>query len=102
MGRMLAYSSNFCLMVTATLLGAFGLGTVVVGPLKQASDDSSIFHTSSEMYELPPFFPHHSDPASHFINSILELHDSNTLIMEFTSSGPVPSPFIIAAFLLLN
>ena len=49
MGLILAYNSNFCLMVTATLLGAFGFGTVVVGPLKQASDVSSKLHTSFEI-----------------------------------------------------
>ena len=84
-------------MLTATLLGASGLGIVVVGPLKQASLFSSSFHTSGEIYELPLFFSHHSDPASHVIRSILELHSFNTLIIAWTSSGPVPSPFITAA-----
>ena len=102
MGLILAYNSNFCLIVTATLLGAFGFGTVVVGPLKQASDEFSRSHTSFEIYEFPPFFSHHSEPASHFINSILELQEFKTCIIEFTNSGPVPSPLIIAAFLLLN
>src|ERR1041385_6647892 len=84
-------------MLTATLLGAFGTGTVVVGPLKQASDSSSSFHTSGEMYELPPFFSHHSDPASHCTSSTFVLHAFKTLTIASTSSGPVPSPLIIAA-----
>src|SRR4029078_1025905 len=89
-------------MLTATLLGASGFGTVVVGPLKQASEDFRVSQTSFEMYELPPFFSHHSDPALHVINSTLVLHDFRTLIIASTNSGPVPSPFIIAAFLLLK
>src|SRR5262245_11811211 len=84
-------------MLTATLLGAFGTGTVVVGPLKQASDCSSSFQTSGEMYELPPAFCHHSDPASHVTSSIFELQAFKTLIIALTSSGPVPSPLITAA-----
>jgi hypothetical protein len=65
-------------MLTATLFGALEVGTVVVGPLKHASEASNIFHTSSEMYEFPPFFFHHSDPASHWISLILELHSFRT------------------------
>src|SRR5688572_18648466 len=94
---MLANNSNFWRMLTATLLGAFGTGTVVVGPLKHASDSSSSFHTSGEMYELPPFFSHHSDPASHGTSSTLELQAFRTLVIASTSSGPVPSPLITAA-----
>src|SRR6185503_6918356 len=94
---MLANSSNFCLMLTATLLGAFGTGTVVVGPLKHASDSSRSFHTSGEMYELPPFFSHHSEPASHGTSSTPELQAFKTLVIALTSSGPVPSPLITAA-----
>jgi hypothetical protein len=86
-------------MLTATLRGAFGIGTVVVGPLKQASDSSSSFQTSGEIYELPPVFCHHSDPASHGISSILELQAFKTLVIALTSSGPVPSPLITAAVL---
>src|SRR5919108_1478120 len=99
---MFAYSSNFCLMLTATLRGASGRGIVVVGPLKQASTFSSIFHASSEIYELPlpPFRRHHSEPASHWTNSTDVLHAFNTIIIARTSSGPVPSPRIIAAVLL--
>src|SRR5438093_2189223 len=99
-GLMLAYSSNFWRMLTATLRGAFGTGTVVVGPLKQASDSSSSFHTSGEMYEVPPFFSHHSDPASHGTSSTLELQTFKTFIIALTSSGPIPSPLITAAVLL--
>src|SRR5574341_424449 len=89
-------------MLTATLRGAFGTGTVVVGPLKHASESSSSFHTSGEMYELPPFFSHHSEPASHCTSSILVLHAFRTLIIALTSSGPVPSPLIIAAVFKSN
>src|ERR671922_2834307 len=91
-GLTLAYNSNFCLILTATLRGAFGLGIVVVGPLKQASLSSSNFQTSCEIYELPPIFFHHSDPASAEINSVLVLHALKTLIMASTNSRPVPSP----------
>src|SRR5690606_3501310 len=87
-------------MLTATLRGAFGTGTVVVGPLKQASDFSRSFHTSGEMYELPPFFSHHSDPASHGISSTVELQAFKTFVIASTSSGPVPSPLITAAVLV--
>jgi hypothetical protein len=87
-------------MLTATLLGALGVGIVVVGPLKQASEFSKSCHTPSEIYELPPLFVHHSDPASHGINLIFELHASRTFTIASTSSGPVPSPFIITADLL--
>src|ERR671932_506500 len=101
-GRTLAYNSNFCLILTATLRGAFGFGMVVVGPLKQASLSSSNFQTSLEIYELPPIFCHHSDPASHGTSSTLLAHDLKTLIIACTSSGPVPSPLIIAAVLVTN
>src|SRR5574341_248761 len=84
-------------MLTATLRGAFGTGTVVVGPLKHASESSRSFHTSGEMYALPPFFSHHSEPASHCTSSIFVLQAFRTLIIALTSSGPVPSPLIIAA-----
>jgi hypothetical protein len=77
-----------------------GVGIVVVGPLKQASEFSKSCHTSSEIYELPPLFVHHSDPASHGISLIFELQASRTFIIASTSSGPVPSPFIITADLL--
>ena len=87
-------------MLTATLLGAVEVGIVVVGPLKQASEFSRRFQTSSEIYELPPFFFHHSDPASHGTNLIFELHSFSTWIIASTSSGPVPSPLIITADLL--
>ena len=73
---------------------------VVVGPLKQASEFFKRVHTWSEIYELPPFFVHHSDPASHEINFIFELHSWSTLTMASTSSGPVPSPLMITADLL--
>src|SRR5919202_3372727 len=99
-GLTLAYNPNFCLMLTATLRGAFGFGIVVVGPLKQASLSSSNFQTSLEIYESPPIFCHHSDPASHWIKSTLVSHAFITLIIASTSSGPVPSPLMIAAVLL--
>src|SRR4051794_7449891 len=102
MGRTLAYNPNFCLILTATLRGAFGFGIVVVGPLKQASLSSSNFQTSWEIYELPPTFCHHSEPASHGINSTLVAHAFNTLIIASTSSGPVPSPLMIEAVLFAN
>src|ERR671919_2057411 len=91
-------------MLTATLLGALGFGIVVVGPLKHASLFSRRLQTSGEIYEFPPSFSHHSDPASQVINSILELHSLSTFIIAWTSSGPVPSPLITAAvgFFLAN
>ena len=49
-------------MLTATLLGASGSGTVVVGPLKQASLSDSNFQTSSVIYEFVLFFFQNSDP----------------------------------------
>src|SRR5919202_4191754 len=49
------------------------------------------------MYDSPAFFFHHSDPASHGINSILVLHVLKTFIIAATSSGPVPSPRITIA-----
>jgi hypothetical protein len=98
-GLTLAYNSNFCLILTATLRGAFGLGIVVVGPLKQASLSASNFQTSSEIYESPPVTCHHSDPASAKTNSILVLHAFSTLIIASTNSRPVPSPRSIAAVL---
>src|SRR5918911_3534217 len=100
MGRTLAYNPNFCLILTATLRGAFGFGIVVVGPLKQASLSSSKSQTAAEIYEspLPPLtFCHHSDPASHKTNSSWVPHAFNTLTIASTSSGPVPSPRITAA-----
>src|SRR5579864_346857 len=100
MGLMLEYSSNFCLSVTATLLGAFGIGIVVVGPLKQALVSPSNFIVYSGMYveSRREFFSHCSDPASHKIISVWVLHDFNTCNIASTISGPMPSPFIIAAF----
>src|SRR5919106_5331257 len=91
-------------MLTATLLGALGVGIVVVGPLKHASLFLRRFQTSGEIYEFPLFFSHHSDPASQVINSVLELHSFSTLIIAWTSSGPAPSPLITAAvgFFLAN
>ena len=38
---MFEYRLNFCRSVTATLRGAFGVGIVVVGPLKQALAEES-------------------------------------------------------------
>ena len=87
---MLAYNSNFCLILTATLRGAYGFGIVVVGPLKHALLSSSKFQTSEEIYELPPDFLHQSDPASHGIISTSVLHIFKTLIIVSTNSGPVP------------
>src|SRR6476620_4713789 len=87
-------------MLTATLLGAEVTGTVVVGPLKQASESSRIFQTSSDMYEFPPALLHHSEPASHITYSTCELHSRSTMVMALTSSGPVPSPLIIAEVLV--
>lgn len=46
---------------------------------------------------MPPTSCHHSDPASHGINSILVSHVLRTLIIASTSSGPVPSPRITVA-----
>src|SRR5688500_2195641 len=86
-------------MLTATLRGASGFGTVVVGPLKHASLCLRSLHTSSEIYELPPDFIHHSEPASQITNLTWELHDFNTCNTASTSSGPVPSPFITIAVL---
>src|SRR6476660_2185107 len=99
MGLMLEYSSNFCLSVTATLLGAFGIGIVVVGPLKHALVSPSSFMVESGMYvaSLRAFFSHCSDPASHRINSVWVLHDFSTCNIASTISGPIPSPLIIAA-----
>src|SRR5919198_4431563 len=45
-GLILAYNWNFCLILTATLFGAFGTGIVVVGPLKHALLASSKLQTS--------------------------------------------------------
>src|ERR671932_361584 len=101
-GRTLAYNSNFCLILTATLRGAFGFGIVVVGPLKQASLSSSNFQTASEIYVLPPIVCQHSDPASHGISSTFVAHDLKTLIIASTSSGTVPTPHIIETILLTN
>lgn len=100
MGLTFANSSNFCLMLTATLLGADGRGNVVVGPLKHASESSKICQTSSDTYVIPPAFFHHSDPASQSTRSIPEPHSRSTVIIASTSSGPVPSPLIIAALLV--
>ena len=43
---------------------------------------------------------HHSEPASHITCSTCELHSRSTMVMALTSSGPVPSPLIIAAVLV--
>src|SRR5437870_13902543 len=83
-------------MLTATLRGASGNGTVVVGPLKQASDSSSSVQTSGEMHELPPFFSHHSDPASLGTSSTWELQAFKTFVIALISSGPLPSPLMTA------
>ena len=86
-------------MLTATLLGAFGSGMVVVGPLKQASLSDSNFQTSSVIYEFVLFFCQNSDPASTGTSSIVLFQDFKTSVIHFTNSGPVPSPFITTAFL---
>ena len=58
-------------MLTATLLGAFGSGMVVVGPLKQASLSDNNFQTSSVIYEFVLYFCQNSDPASTGTSSIV-------------------------------
>ena len=100
-GLILEYNSNFCLNVTATLLGALGFGIVVVGPLKHVLAFSSCSIVESGIYDLSlqSFFAHCSEPASQWISSDCKLHSFNTCSIPSTISGPIPSPFIITAFL---
>src|SRR5712691_9471895 len=87
-------------MLTATLFGVPGMGRVVVGPLKQHSDSSRIFHVSSGMKLGPlPLFSHHSAPASHGTYSALDPLAFSTKRAASTSSGPVPSPLMSAIFM---
>ena len=78
-----------------------GVGSVVVGPLKQQSEESRIFHVSSGMKLGPlPVLSHHSAPASHWTNSAFTPLAFTTSIMASTSSAPVPSPRIRATFFM--
>ncbi len=102
-GLIFENNSNFCLKVTATLLGAPGTGIVVVGPLKHASTSSNVFIVESGMYDTSflPFFSHCSDPASQNIISACKLHSFRIPVIASTISGPIPSPFIIATFFVI-
>ncbi|CAI8175528.1 MAG: Uncharacterised protein [Candidatus Nitrosopelagicus brevis] len=102
-GLIFANNSNFCLNVTATLLGAPGFGIVVVGPLKHASTSSSVVIVDSGMYDasLLPFFSHCSEPASQNTISDCKLHSFSMPVIASTISGPIPSPFIIATFFVI-
>ena len=96
---MLAYRSNFCRSVTATLRGASGRGIVVVGPLKHASAASSSDMVLSGMYDgsREPDLSHCSEPASHSIISDSSPQPRSMPSMESTISGPIPSPRMTAA-----
>ena len=84
-------------MLTATLLGDPGVHGVVVGPLKHASEESSIFQVSSGTRVCPqPCLSHQSNPASQLTNSELVPVAFITSSIASTSSGPVPSPRIRA------
>ena len=96
---MFEYRLNFCRSVTATLRGAFGVGIVVVGPLKQALAEESASIVESGMYvgSFLPFFSHCSEPASAIIISEEKPHSESIPSIESTDSGPIPSPFITTA-----
>src|SRR5689334_19060595 len=83
-------------MLTATLLGLFGVEGVVVGPLKQQSAASSFLQVSSGIMLVPPCFCHHSSPPSHVTNLTLAPLAFTTRSIASVSSGPVPSPLISA------
>ena len=102
-GLIFEYNSNFWRSETATLFGAFGFGIVVVGPLKHASASSRACIVESGMYDLSlkPFFSHCSDPASQKRSSDCILDSLRILSIESTTSGPIPSPFIITAFFVM-
>ncbi len=86
------------ILLTATLFGVPGIGRVVVGPLRQQSEVSRIFHVESGMKLGPLCFSHHSVPASHWMNSARVPAALRTDRVASTSSGPVPSPLITATF----
>src|SRR5665648_73596 len=100
-GRTLAYRLKRCLNDTATLFGAPTIPGVVVGPLKHASLFLSISQVSSGIRESPPCFSQYVEPASHMMNSTSVPAALHTDTIASTSSGPTPSPLIIAAFLLI-
>src|SRR5208282_253232 len=83
-------------IVTATLRGVFGPAGVVVGPFKQAVADVIIFQLASGTNVGPPFFCHHSNPASQLTKLTEPFTALIILRAASISSGPVPSPLINA------
>ena len=68
-GLIFENNSNFCLKVTATLLGAPGTGMVVVGPLKHASTSSNVCIVESGMYDVS-FLPFSSHCSVRFLRLV--------------------------------